>query len=666
MTIELKGEYKSLTSFLSDPLSNFTVITGRNGSGKTQLLELFNLNYNGRLPREVSFVIDSKHKNIRIGGIANSNLKALDNDSWKTRIEPYINRVDSVQYNLKKFASELIKYDVWIDQLTIDNIKEKIDNTTVSEEELKTFIFNILEEVDSQFIQRFPDASLEQIINRLFKNRFFSDIKKTLSVAQYVAKFQNKEISELSNSDFFLTPIPEYLFDDPKLFESRLEYVFYNYAKRRDQNRRLYFDKQVDGDSNDSISDKDFVEKFPPPWESINQILLAHNMSFQFQGIDKKEFSPEIKVSFQLIKTTVQKNISLQHLSSGEKVILGLIIKLFTSQYYQNKLILPDLIILDEPDAHLHPEMSKLLIEVLHDTFVNKLGIDVFMVTHSPSTIALSPDNSIYELKNVPKTTLKKIEKAEALEILTGNLPTLSIDYQNHKQVFVESPTDVRYYQTLFNKLNQYKNYPFKLYFISNSYGKGNCNQVITIVNSIRTSGNKTAFGIIDWDLKNEASTYVKVHGALKRYSIENYIYDPIYILILLMDLKANRIYKELELEETFNQYNLMNSNQEFLQKLTDWFFNKYYLEFNVSKSKKNDKTSITYLNGMEIQIPKWYLSTKGHDLELNIKKLFNSLENKFRSEGHLQKELILIMGKLYPLIPKDSEEIINSIINGG
>jgi predicted ATPase len=115
----------------------------------------------------------------------------------------------------------------------------------------------------------------------------------------------------------------------------------------------------------------------------------------------------------------------------------------------------PELIILDEPDAHLHPEMTKLLIDVLEETFVKKYKIKVIITTHSPSTIALSPIKSIYELRNNNNSGLIKISKDDALKLLTGFIPTLSIDYQNHKQVFVESPVDAKYYQIVHDKLQQ-------------------------------------------------------------------------------------------------------------------------------------------------------------------------------------------------------------------
>ena len=43
MIIKFAGQHRSLGSFESEPLENFSIITGKNGSGKTQLIELFRL-----------------------------------------------------------------------------------------------------------------------------------------------------------------------------------------------------------------------------------------------------------------------------------------------------------------------------------------------------------------------------------------------------------------------------------------------------------------------------------------------------------------------------------------------------------------------------------------------------------------------------------------------
>ncbi|MCK4978944.1 MAG: DUF4435 domain-containing protein, partial [Candidatus Delongbacteria bacterium] len=287
-------------------------------------------------------------------------------------------------------------------------------------------------------------------------------------------------------------------------------------------------------------------------------------------------------------------------------------------------------------------------------------GINIVMKTHSATTIALSPEDSIYELKNYPKTSLTKIDKDNALKILTGSIPTLSIDYQNHKQVFVESPTDVSYYQMIFNKLDQGGKYQSKLYFISNSNGKGNCDQVKDIVNDIRESGNKTSYGIIDYDLKNTTTEYTQVHGS--RYSIENYIYDPIYIVVLLMSMKAYNVLMDLGYDATFDYHSIGEESDTKLQKVSNWFFENFYDKY-PAKKDTNEPVTIVYLNGKKINVPKWFVEDKGHDIETKIKLVFEALGKKFRNEGELQKEIIPLIGRCFPLIPKDSVDTIESII---
>jgi len=659
MIIKFQGEHKSLKSFESENLDDFSVIIGKNGCGKSQLIELIGLKASKQLTPLLNFDFVPNISKIQLEGIENSNLSTLNNSNWKDKIDNYLNEFRGLGENTKLLSEIFINNKIWPTTSDREPFFKSIQTP-----ELEELVINSLKEIEPNWFTE--PRSYQVVADRLPQHDFFKEYrKKAILVAIFVAKYRNKKISKLIDGDFYLTPVPDYFLDEPKLFGSQLEYVFYNYAKRRDQNQRLFFEKTMYKEENNSIPDDEFINTFMPPWTSINEILNQHGLQFQFKGIERKDFSSDASISFQLIKTTVGKDIEFQHLSSGEKVIIGLIIKLFTSHYYSEKLEFPELIVLDEPDAHLHPEMSKLLIDVLHGTFVKKLGIKVIVVTHSPSTVALCPDNSIYQLKNEPITSLQKIEKNDALKLLTDFIPTLSIDYKNHKQVFVESPTDIKYYQTIFNKLNQERNYPFKLYFISNSYGKGSCEQVIKIVKDIRESGNTTVFGIIDWDLKNPSTNYVKVHGLNKRYNVENYLYDPIYLSILFMDLEAHGVYKELGVEKTINQYSIGNEPDEFLQKISDWFFSKYYEVHNTDEEAISKLTEVEYSNGKKIKMPIWFLELQGHDYETRLKQVFPAL-NKFTREGQLQQEITTIVGKCYPFIPKDSEILIEEIINGG
>src|SRR5690606_20054669 len=264
------------------------------------------------------------------------------------------------------------------------------------------------------------------------------------------------------------------------------------------------------------------------PWETLRTII--RNAKLPYEINDPSQNSVKDFFTLMITHKDLKCNVEFTDLSSGEKVLMSLAIYLYKYQFYSIK---PKLLILDEPDAHLHPEMAYALITILYDFFVKDLNINVILTTHSPSTIAMVNDDSIFRVSNKDIEFLKKISKDDALKLLTSFIPTLNIDYKNHKQVFVESPTDRNYYQSIFDKLAQDHNLESKLYFISNGYGKGSCTQVTETVESIRNTGNQTFFGIIDWDKTNNDKGYVKVHGRENRYSVENYTYDPVYLIIL-------------------------------------------------------------------------------------------------------------------------------------
>lgn len=659
MKITLLDKYKSLHPFESDELDSLTVITGKNGSGKSQLINLiFNKFKNTPEVASIRLNISPEINKIQFEGIIKDNLRNISYDEWKSLVKKLLDDYKKLNENNVK----LLKYI--LDNSLQRNIKFSIIGNILTKdpEYLELLKLNISEVLNKNIetITKVEKRDENDVLRKIYNNR----TEKLFNFLQHLSLKSGKPIETLTDLDFYNSPIDENLIDEGELFSSQIEYIFYNYAKRRDLNRKNWFYKKEDGEENNSISDEEFISTYLPPWEIINDILKTNGLDFSFKGIDKKEFSTDITIDFKLLKISTSEEIPFNDLSSGEKVILGLILKLFTSEYYGNNLNFPELILLDEPDAHLHPEMSNLLINVLENTFVKKFGIKVIFTTHSPSTIALLNENNIYQISNGNNTSLKKISKDDALKILTSFIPTLNIDYKNHKQVFVESPTDRFYYQIIFDKRSQFEKYPFKLYFISNGYGKGSSTQVMETVEAIRKSENKSFFGIIDWDKKNEDNDYIKVHGENQRYSIENYVYDPIYLVMQLMELKAHNVYSELGLDETYNQY-ILGNEKELAEKAVEWFFEKFYIKFPMSEELKQNKRIVKFLNGMEFLFPVWYLEFQGHDLESKLKTVFPALE-KYRNEGELQKNLSIISAKCYPFVHLNTIEIFEKIINIG
>jgi len=659
MKVILNDQYKSLSSFESEALNQLTVITGKNGSGKSQLLDLINKkSKNNNSVSGVDLKIEPEMHLVQAEGIIKNNVSQVTHDQWKQVVNKNLQAYKSLKENTILYLKTLSENNIMAAGFKMNETTPLVNNTP----EFKTLISKSWAEVTGQPLMQ--EAQVSSVHQRNLNRKVLNHQNEgMIKFIEELCQHTGKSEGNLVEADFYNSPIQEHLIDENDLFSSQVEIIFYNYAKRRDQNRKAYFYKKEEGENNASTSDSEFVKLYQPPWNVINQILDALEIDFYFKGIEKSEFTIEAPIEFSLLKKSSEEKIPFNDLSSGEKVIIGLIIKLFTSEYYQEKLSFPELLILDEPDSHLHPEMSKLLLDVLEETFVKRYGIKVIITTHSPSTIALCKEEYIYQLQNGEITSLKKISKDDALKLLTSFIPTLSIDYNNHKQVFVESPTDRYYYESIFNRLNLEYRYPFKLYFISNGYGKGNCEQVVDVVKEIRKSGNDTCFGIIDWDKKNKSDDFIKVHGQNNRYSLENFTYDPIYLAVLFLEMKALNLHTEIGIDLSFNEYTI-GENPALIKLVIDWFFKSYYLVHNVSQSDKENLKTVYYHNEVQVDIPMWYLEFNGHDLEQRLKQAFKPLE-KFRSEGKLQQDLSIIAAKCFPLVPKDTEQIITNIING-
>lgn len=658
MKIEIKQKYKSLNPFISEELNELTVITGKNGSGKSQLLDLI-----GRLksPNNNSIKqleILPEINNIQFEGIVKTESTDIDYAAWKQIIDSYRNHYHN---NMQESLKNLIRI------LILNNLEGEINKDIYNERLLITTpeYEQLIEEISSSsgflrggsIINR-EKAILKRVITEM-------DIR-TIKVVDAICSYTGKSIDEITDADFYNLPIQEKWIDDTSLFNSKIEMVFYSYAKNRYINELQYFRKKERGVNNISLSDQEFILKFPPPWEVINEILYKHKIEFEFKEIRTEDFSEQVPYGVQIVKKDSTDIISFLVLSSGEKVIIGLILKLFTTEYYKENLKFPELIVLDEPDAHLHPEMSKLLLDILEETFVKQYNIKVIITTHSPSTVALAPEESLYELKNGKESSLKKISKDDALLLLTSFIPTLSIDYKNHRQVFCESPNDIKYYQYLYNRHIQENPLRHKLYFMSNALGEGNCDQVIAIVETLRNSGINTSYGIVDWDLENkDRGTNVFVHGKGERYSVENFVFDPIYIICSLIDIRNDNILSEIGYDKAFNQYLLGEKEENEIQRIVDVFFGIVKKKEGYESYNYADTEEIEYLNGKKIKIPKWYLTDKGHDIVKVIFNVFPPLKGYFQNnQNRIQEALTIIMTKCYPFVPLTSIKLLEEIGN--
>lgn len=584
MNFELKeGNYKSLGSFTWDDIPQFVVITGKNGSGKTQLLELLNFHFGSDSNLKQHH---SKPESSFFEVVTNSDLSGIS--PKEVVFIPSIWNVGNIGPSNSQGFNE-----------QINRIHGNINNSRSDHNyrEIATLIESKIGKPKNQITLR--------------------DVQENVPIDfyDYINKIQ----------------IHEGLSDSFKYYQGK-------YAEMRDQDKN---DKEI----RDDIG--------VPPWEFINDLLSAAKFpyfvnkpisylgDYQFQLISNQ--NPDLKINF-------------QDLSSGEKVLISLSFWLFNSSREKR---LPKILLLDEPDAHLHPSAIKQFIDVVEKKLVNEYKVQVFITTHSPTTVAMSPQYSLYEITSDP-TSIKKIKKKEeGIGILTEGLLVVK---SNSKYVLVEDKNDAIFYKSVFSILDELKriNSSIPIIFIpasnKSANASGGCTVVRSWVEKFVNEGVDDIFqGLMDYDngtnLREEVHETPNLH-VVDRYSLENYLLDPILIFSSILHENGEINISGINLQHR-DEHKICKLPSSKLQKIADHIFGE--IEPLVQGITQSDKTTvaISFINGRKLNYPNWFISKKGHDLFSKFKHRYkgavnyDKLINAMNRQQFIPKELESLMKKL-------------------
>ncbi len=483
-----------------------------------------------------------------------------------------------------------------------------------------------------------------------------SDIK----LIKAIASEAKKDLENLSPEDFH----QHYPIDDGSIandiFRNNLSALFKRYHLKYDNNsyKEYRYKKYGEGAY---LKEPEFLEKYgPPPWELVNKVFEECRFDYRINNPSNlhRDIPFSAKLFNQISGIEIEK---FSDLSSGEQIIFSLAISLFNHRS-NLQVDFPKLLLVDEPDSSLHPSMTKQLLDVVQNVLLRERGIKVIMTTHSPSTVALSPENSIYLMQSV-EPRLIKTTKDKALSTLTSGVPTLSVNYENRRQVFVESKYDQSCYELIYKKISAIKPSEVSLNFLcAGADGSSGCDQVKELVSKLSEFGNTQVFGIIDWDGRNTGNNRLKVLGQGKRHSIENYVFDPLMIALYL--IRENIENKDLYgFSENQSYFDAKDFSEQGLQKIVDTFISK--IESLKDGNASEELEACSTFSGKVVNIPKWYLCCRGHDVEAKVKQVFPPLQC-FRNEGSLKKDIIQkVFYDLPGFIPLDLLDIIESIRNG-
>jgi predicted ATPase len=590
--VEITKNNKSIQGGFSFELPQFTILTGENGSGKTHLFEAINDVSSNKVHIDEKIV-----KNIRyipFGGLNPQIDQNCDPNQISQHIKQIWNELNKAQVKFQNQAQLNVSHDPKTDrvmsQIRNDNYKNEIIRIS---NRCSVMPSNLTEDLISE------NVSMSNLTgNNLFASQF-ALIFKAYHV-HYLDNLLNKVLAE---DDYDVDNLSPFL--EKEAFERK-------YGKA--------------------------------PWTFVNSILERLNLPYEVNNpLGTKRDST---FTLKLVNKITSVEIDTNALSTGEKTLMSLALAIYNTAEIGEQV---KLLILDEVDAPLHPSMSKLMIEILQEEIVEKHGISVLMSTHSPTTIACAPAESLYKISLADKIP-SQCSLEESIEILSYGIANLNVSIENRRQVFVEHSYDVEYLEALYTLLSRKYTIPLQLQFLPPHTQNGsNCSAVLEITRTLRNMGNKYVYGLVDWDRKNKPEKQVIILGLENRYAIENYIFEP-HILALYLVYKTFISTEELSIQNVNSYLDLcmaIKQDESVLQDLSNYIMGKLYPNF-----QDNDLIESRLISGATIKIHKYYQSEQGHKLEDDCKNIWHKLRSVRSNNGgdsELKKDVLNTVIKDFP-----------------
>lgn len=580
MEIIFTSKYKSITAFEWSNIPKFVVITGPNGTGKSQLLELI---YNT--------IINKRGTTERL---------------------------------------QIINEEIKPNEVIFLKGEWQLENTAYTD------LSTIQTQLSNHF-QQFQQNSYEYNKNENTEHqlKLYSTFKEIL---QKIGKTNSGQVTKEEFSSYF----PEILIERESQISQKISEIFYNY-------RLSEIELLAKQKSNEEITSEIGVK----PWSVLRDIIKEAKLPFEINDPSENSFRDGFQLK--LSHNFTNENVDFNDLSSGEKVLLSLVFYLYNSQ---EKNIFPKILLLDEPDAHLHPSMSQQFLNVIKNVLVDKFGVQVIMTTHSPSTVILTPIESIFEMSRTEPRIKKSTSKNNSVSLLTSGLIYVG---EGTKYFLVEDNDDVTFYSFIYNQLitEKHINADIPLVFIpaSTKDKSGGKDAVQNWVKKLQNSGLENILqGLIDADYGNEISIGIY---KINRYSIENYLIDPIIVYGALLDKEKNEKIDGIQLE-LGEEYKLKLMSNIELQKIADSIISsvetelpKYFTDFNYKI--ENERIEVDFVNGTKLLYPKWLLYRRG-------KTILNEVYNeKFKSTNINFSTLFKALKKIN-MFPTDLVEKLNEL----
>lgn len=379
-----------------------TAVVGKNNSGKTSFSEIFNIFMNSRKFEFEDFSINSHQKFYDSFFI----FTQINGENKEEKILELIESIPKIKLLLNVTYSE---DDTWT------NIKPFI--SSLEDNNAIKIIFEYSPKNTEKFLQTIKNAidknssNLLDEIKIIFSSQY-KTIIKPYSESENMDEVDFSDVEKLLQCHFIEAQRD---LEDSKSSNTKLSSIFqkeYDHKTRNEDNSSEEL-IEVTGTANKEIEKKlnkffeDFVDSFK---------------EFGFPGIDNEKLELQSNI---VVENLFKNNVRLvynhddnilpeKYNGLGYKNLIYIISKILSFEIlHQDKKSDLNLLFIEEPEAHMHPQMQRVFIEKITRFLKEKnFNVQVIITTHSSHLLTNAKFESIrYFSKNTYSSTVKDLKK---------------------------------------------------------------------------------------------------------------------------------------------------------------------------------------------------------------------------------------------------------------
>lgn len=350
------------------------------------------------------------------------------------RSQKKLSSFEQREYNSNRLESEFLVYlkEFNIDSLIGEELEFIIDNNNPIQ-------ISGLEQKYKVFFSYLRFFNFFNILVEEYNQNIVGDSEKIPNLYPPIIYFSPYRISQIPNLTVTLSTInlfdllEKYQKSDSKTISSAFDVANYYFAKKLryldDKTNKFKVEEEVK-----------LIRKY---------VKKLGYRDFSYMCKDKEKNTYE---GFLIEMDNTQLDFSKA--SGGEKEILNFLMGIFALNVKNG------VVIIDEPELHLHPKWQKILLELFND-FTQNRGIQFFIVTHSPHFITEKNIKNVLrvyaekgESNIIPSPTLEESEK-DLFQIV--NVFNDTKIFFADKVILVEGDVDLIIYDSILRRLQEEK-----------------------------------------------------------------------------------------------------------------------------------------------------------------------------------------------------------------